>query len=85
MTPLEATAKTKIRTAEGRHSAPPRKAGKRHLIKPAAALDDPRTPENVTPVRKRAEQSEGERDVGGVDTDDQQEHHARTEPCLLPR
>ena len=58
---------------------------KRHLIKPPPALDNPEDPRERG-AGKKAEQAkeEGERDVGGADTDDEQEDQARAEPCCCP-
>jgi hypothetical protein len=45
-----------------------------------------RSRDRTSQCEHRAQESkeEGKRDVGGADTDDEQEHQARAEPCRCP-
>src|SRR5437762_11657330 len=66
------------------HGAPPRKARKRHAIKPATALDNHEGPGEYDAGNK-AERSkaEGKREVG-VETGHPRQQEARTKPCCSP-
>lgn len=61
------------------------KARQRHLIKPATALNHPEDPRKRD-AGKKTEQSKEKRkrDVGGADTDYEQEDEPRAEPCRCP-